>query len=132
MALSKIIEKITLGQWLETDLDDQNYAYLIAVKATQAQEGDVVAPKDVRNIIFELGIESGVTNKPLTIQRVVLNFNDEISPNNDLNEIARGAKLTHLPGDKIYIKAISVDNGKEEIKSGTVNISVNINSMKLV
>jgi hypothetical protein len=132
MALSKIIEKITLGQWLETDLDDQNYAYLIAVKATQAQEGDVVAPKDVRNIIFELGIESGVTNKPLTIQRVVLNFNDEISPNNELNEIARGAKLAHLPGDKIYIKAISVDNGKEEIKSGTVNISVNINSMKLV
>lgn len=132
MALSKIIEKITLGEWLETDLDNQSYAYLIAVKATQAQEGDVVAPKDVRNIIFELGIESGVTNKPLTIQRVVLNFNDEISPNNELNEIARGAKLTHLPGDKIYIKAISVDNGKEEIKTGTVNISVNINSMKLI
>ena len=132
MALSKIIEKITLGEWLETDLDNQSYAYLIAVKATQAQEGDIVAPKDVRNIIFELGIESGVTNKPLTIQRVVLNFNDEISPNNELNDIARGAKLTHLPGDKIYIKAISVDNGKEEIKSGTVNISVNINSMKLV
>ena len=47
MALSKIIEKITLGQWLETDLYDQSYAYLIAIKATQAQEGDVVAPKDV-------------------------------------------------------------------------------------
>lgn len=132
MALSKIIEKITLGEWLETDLDDQSYAYLIAIKAASAQEGDVIAPKDVRQIIFELGIESGVANKPLTIQRVVLNFNDEISPDNDLNEIARGAKLTHLPGDKIYIKAISVDNGKEEIKSGTVNISVNINSMKLI
>lgn len=132
MALSKIIEKITLGEWLETDLDDQSYAYLIAVKASSAQEGDVVAPKDVRQIVFELGIESGVTNKPLTIQRVVLNFNDEISPNNELNEIARGAKLTHLPGDKIFIKCVSLDDGKRQIKDGTVNISVNINSMKLV
>lgn len=132
MALSKIIEKITLGEWLETDLDDQSYAYLIAVKAASAQEGDIVAPKDVRQIVFELGIESGVTNKPLTIQRVVLNFNDEISPENDLNEIARGAKLTHLPGDKIFIKCVSIDDGKKQIKTGTVNISVNINSMKLV
>lgn len=132
MALSKIMNKITLGEWLETDLDNQSYAYLIAVKANDIQEGDVISPKEVKRIIFELGIESGVENEPLTIQRCSLNFSEEISPNNALNEIARGAKLVNVPGDKIYIRIVSVDDGKKEITSGSVNISININSMKLV
>ena len=130
MALSKIISKLTLGQWLQTDIDGFNYCYLIAVKGTK-QDGDVVDPKDVRRIVFEIGIDCGVNGKPLTIQRVNINFNDEISPNNELNDLVRGVKLANIPNE-FYIKAVSVDDGKKEITSGNVAIEINVNSMQLL
>jgi len=130
MALSNIISKITLGEWLQTDSDNFNYCYLIAIKGTK-QEGDTIDPKDVRRITFELGIDCGISQKPLTIQRFTINFNDEISPNNELNDIARGVRLTNIPNE-FYIKVVSVDDGKKEIAEGTVAIEINMNSMQLV
>lgn len=130
MALSKIISKLTLGQWLQTDIDGFNYCYLIAVKGTK-QASDTIDPKDVRRITMEIGIDCGVTGKPLTIQRVNINFNDEISPNNELNDLVRAVRLTNVPNE-FYIKVVSVDDGKKEITEGSVSIEINVNSMQLV
>lgn len=130
MALSKIISKLTLGQWLQTDIDGFNYCYLIAVKGTK-QASDTIDPKDVRRITLEIGIDCGVVGKPLTIQRVNINFNDEISPNNELNDLVRAVRLTNVPNE-FYIKVVSVDDGKKEITEGSVSIEINVNSMQLV
>lgn len=130
MALSKIITKITLGEWLKTDIDGFNYCYLIAVKGTK-KEGDAIDPKDVKRIVFEIGIDCGVESKPLTIQRVNLNFIDPISPNNELNDLVRGVRLTNIPNE-FYIKVVSIDDGIKEITSGKASIEININSMQLI
>ena len=130
MAVSKILSKLTLGQWLKTDIGNSNYCYLIAVKG-QKKEKDTIDPKDVRRITFELGIDSGIKNEPLTIQRVNLNYNDVISTNSPLNGIAQGVRLQNVPNE-FYIKAVSVDDGLKEITSGTVSIELNLNSIKLV
>lgn len=129
MAVSKIIEKITIGDWKKTDIDSLNSCYLIAVKGDK-QASDEIDPKDIIRISFEIGIDCGITNKPMTINRVNISFKDIISPNNELNNKVAFALLTNIPSE-FYIRVIAIDDGKKQIEEGSVNISINTNPLKL-
>lgn len=131
MAVTKIINKIDLSSgWLKTSLENMTSCYLIAVKGDN-QEGDTYNPKDVHSIIFEIGIDSGVKDSPIVINRVNLDFTQLISPDNTLNGVATFQRLTGIPTD-IYIKPIALTVGSQQVRTGNTNISININPVKLV
>ena len=129
MAVSKIIDRLTLGTWLKTNIDDFNSCYVIAIKGTK-NKADTIDVDKVSRISFELGIDSGIKNEPLPIGRVNIGFKDVSTVSDSLKGKIGGALASRIPSE-FYIRATSVDVDMREVKSGTVSISVNLNSLKL-
>lgn len=128
--VSKIISRITLNDgWQAVDLKNLNDCYLIAIKE-KATKHDTIEASIVKQVRFELGIDSGIKGQPLTVQYVTLNFSDITSGNNALNKITAFTRLVNVP-NQFYIKAVSIDDGHKEIKEGTTSISVNVNAVDL-
>ena len=136
MAVSRIISSIDLSDgWKSTDLDGESGGYLIAVKNNKSNQ-DTIDPKDVKRITIELGIACGVTDTnsqpvPMPIQRIVLNFNDIISPASPLNGKVAFSKLFGVPDD-LYIRVVSLDDGLREYVDGTTSIEINTNPVKFI
>lgn len=116
------------GTWYEADLTNIHNCYLIAIK-NDSTEDDTLDVNKVTKIGLELGIESGIkvddVDKPLTIQRVILNFEDETSSDEYTNKISAFIKLTGLP-TKLYIKPIFIDIDEIRHFEGSTSISINI------
>ena len=113
--------------WQKVSIDGNDY-YLIAIKE-QKKEKDDIDSSTVKRIRFEIAIDSGIKNKPLTIQYVNLDFSDMTSGNND--KITAFAKMVNQPKE-FYIRPVSImDDKLQEIRSGRVSISINVNSMDL-
>lgn len=129
MALAKIITKVDLGTWLQTDIDECNNCFLVVAKETSVQ-GDVIDSKNINNIVIELGVDSGVTNHPIPVRRISLSFNDASYNDEELDNKVVYAQLTNLPSS-FYIKITSVDDGKVRYSSGKVALSVSTNGVKL-
>ena len=130
MAVTQIINKVTLGQWLSTDIGTDNYCYLIAKKEAKGAN-DTIDPAKVVRIALAIGIDSGVTNHPIIVQRVNLSFNDAQYMDAEIDKKIVFTKLANIPSN-FYIKVLSVDDGQKEITSGSVAISVSTNAMKLL
>lgn len=128
--VKKILDNLTInGDWVKVSLDEYNNCYLIAIKDLTQTDG-FISSADVKRVRFEVGIESGITNKPLTINYFNVNFEDMTSGDNEVNKITAFTKLTGFPSE-FYIRVSSIQKGFEEIKSGKVAISLNVNMMKV-
>lgn len=129
MAAKNILNNITLNKrWTKVELKENDF-YLIAIKEEKYKK-DIIDSKDVKKINFEIGIDSGIKENPLTIQYITVNFEDITSGNNELNKITGFTRLLNFP-KVFYIRPVSVNNGIENIKEGQVSISVNINEFDL-
>lgn len=75
---------------------------------------------------MEIGIDSGISNKPITIQRVKLDFSEETSSDKELNKITALTKVTQLP-NSIYLRVVSFNsiNGDQYTK-GSMPVGINI------
>ena len=130
MAVTNIINRLKLNDnWVSVDLKTFNSCYLIAIKEKQSKT-DNIDVNLVRKIRFEIGIDSGIKNKPLTIQYLNINFNDITASDNEINKITAFSRLTNLP-NQFYIKVVSIDDGNKEIKTGETSISINLNAINL-
>ena len=86
--------------------------------------------KKVRLISLELGIDSGIENKPITIGRVTLNFGEETSSDPEINSRTAFTFLSRVP-DVFYIRPISIDDGSKRYTDGSVSIGINVNAFKI-
>jgi hypothetical protein len=73
MAAVNRIQRISIDGWKQFDIGENFGVYIIAVKDKSMDE-DTVNVNDVKNIVVELGIDSGVANKPIPTQRINLQF----------------------------------------------------------
>lgn len=130
MALTTIGSIINLGSdWAKVDLGDLNSFYLIGIKESKG-ETDTIDPKDVKRLSFEVGIESGITNKYLTIGYLTLNFDEITSSDAELNKITAMARYIGYPST-FYIRPTEICTDKERFTEGICTLSININSVKL-
>lgn len=128
--IQTIINKLKLdGTWTKVNLNDDGL-YLIAIKekAKKLKEKEIESNK-VNKIYFEIGIDSGIKDKPITINRISLDFNDETSDNEDINSITAFTRVQGLPKE-FYIrptKIVTYDSKAytENIET-TISVKVNI------
>ena len=131
MSLKNISTLIELGSdWAKVDLGDLNSFYIIGIKESKG-DTDTIDPKDVKSLSFEVGIESGIENKYLTIGYLNLNFDDFTSNDKDLNASTAMSRYLNYPS-VFYIKPTQIftANG-EKFTAGITNIDININAVKL-
>ena len=126
-----IINKLKLdGTWIKVSVNDNSF-YLIAIKekAKKLKEKEINS-NDVDKISFELGIDSGIKDKPIIVNRVVLDFNDETSDNEDINSITAFTRVQGLPKE-FYIRPIKIIDYTSTVYSKdietTIAIKVNLN-----
>lgn len=129
MALTKILEKVTLNTWFKTNIDDFNYCYLVA-KKEEKQPTDAVDSKKVNKINLVLGIDSGVENHPIIISRITLSFTDSYYNDSVIDKQVVYAQLTNIPSS-FYIKVVSVEDETKQYTQGNVSISISTNGLKL-
>lgn len=129
--IQKILSRINLDKntWQLIDLKQFNDLYLIAIKDKKAKE-DTIDPKNIKKIRYELAIESGVKDTPLTIQNGVLNFDDLKLGQNKLNEISAFVRLMNVP-NQVYFKVSSIEDNQKEYTQGITSISINANIVDL-
>ena len=126
-----IINKLKLdGTWTKVNLNDDGL-YLIAIKekAKKLKEKEIESNK-VNKIYFEIGIDSGIKDKYITVNRVVLDFNDETSDNEDINLITAFTRVQGLPKE-FYIRPIKIIDYTSTVYSKDIEtaiaIKVNLN-----
>ena len=125
-----IINKLKLdGTWIKVSVNDNSF-YLIAIKekAKKLKEKEIESNK-VNKIYFELGIDSGIKDKPITINRISLDFNDETSEDTDINLITAFTRVQGLPKE-FYIRPTKIVTYNsiaytENIET-TISVKVNI------
>lgn len=128
---TQLLSKIELNRdWTAVNLSDCNQFYLIAIKQSKAS-GDTIDPADVKKICFECAIDSGVTNKYLTIDFVTLDFTETTSTDEAFNKISAFKRLLNVPAD-FYIRPIQIEtNDGKVITTGQSTIKINVNPVIL-
>lgn len=68
MGVTQIIETLDISKgWLEaSNVTSTNGAFIIAIKGTQSTT-DICKLDDVKYVVLEIGIPSGIENKPITL-----------------------------------------------------------------
>ena len=128
--VSTIIKKLKLNdEWLYVNLNNYNDFYLIAIKGNKEKK-DNINPSDVKKIKFEVGIESGIKNQPLTVDYISVNFDDTADSSNKLNKISAFARFLNFP-NQFYIKPVALEVDSKNITTGEVAITVNVNAVDL-
>ena len=127
--VSNIISRLKLQDWREVNLKSFNDCYIIAIKDKSFKK-DTVNVDCVNKITFELGIDCGIKNNPLTISYFTLDFNDITSGNNELNKITAFTRLVNIP-NTFYIRAVAIQTDNGQIDKGETSISVNVNAIDL-
>ena len=126
-----IINKLKLdGTWIKVSVNDNSF-YLIAIKekAKKLKEKEIESSK-VDKIYFEVAIDSGIKDKPITINRIALDFKDETSEDEDINSITAFNRFQGFPKE-FYIKPIKIVTYdsvvySKDIETG-ISIKVNLN-----
>lgn len=126
-----IINKLKLdNNWTKVNLNNDKF-YLIAIKekVKKLKEKEIESSK-VDKIYFELGIDSGIKDKPITINRISLDFNDETSDTEDINSITAFTRVQGLPKE-FYIRPIKIIDYTSTVYSKDIEtaivIKVNLN-----
>ena len=117
------------NSWSKVDLGGLHSFYLIGIKDSNISEGAIDA-KDVTQLGFEIGIESGITDVYLPIGYLNLNFKEFTSNDSSVNEKTALSRYLNYP-DVFYIKPVEICTDKEIFTSGSTNIFVKINTVKL-
>lgn len=126
-----LISKLKLdNSWIKVNLNDDSF-YLIAIKekVKKLKEKEIESSK-VDKIYFEVAIDSGIKDKPITINRIALDFKDETSEDTDINSITAFNRFQGFPKE-FYIRAIKIftyDSTvySKDIETG-ISIKVNLN-----
>lgn len=124
-----IISKIKLdNQWHK--VESTKGFYLIGIKETVKKLAEKeIASKDIDKIVFEIGIDCGIKNKPITIKYLTLDFKDVTSSSQDINDLTAFIYEQSLPTE-FYIRPVSLTKyDGTRITEGSVAISVNINTL---
>lgn len=125
MATVTVIEKTNIdSSWMSYSLGSNNGMYVIAIKGAKATT-DVFDVNDLKYITMDVGIDSGIKDKPLTISRLKLNFDEFTSDNVSLNKKTAFIRLNQLPTD-IYLRVTSFADSTKEYKTGSMSVSINI------
>lgn len=126
-----LISKLKLdNNWIKVNLNDDSF-YLIAIKEEVKKLKDKeIKSSEVDKIYFEVAIDSGIKDKPITINRIALDFKDETSEDEDINSITAFNRFQGFPKD-FYIKPIKIvtyDSTvySKDIETG-ISIKVNLN-----
>ena len=115
MVVKKIMKRVNLdSKWIKVNLKGNNDFYIIARK-NKARKSDTVDPATIQKIRFEVAIESGVKDGPLTVSYISVNFNDITSSDTEVNKITAMMKYINFPSE-FYIRAIELYDGKTVIK----------------
>ena len=130
MAITTIMKKIKLDKkWIDVDLGNFNDFYLITIKE-KADKKDTVKPEDILKVRFEIAIDSGIKDSPLSIQYINVDFNEMTSNDEALNKRTAFRKNMNFPS-QFYIRAISFETKTGTVTAGETSILLNINCMKL-
>lgn len=125
MATVNVIEKTNIdSSWMSYSLGSNNGMYVIAIKGAKATT-DVFDVNDLKYITMDVGIDSGIKDKPLAIARLKLNFDEFTSDDVSLNKKTAFARLNQLPTD-IYLRVTSFADSTKEYKTGSMSVSINI------
>jgi hypothetical protein len=71
MAAIKRIERTSIDGWKTFDVGENFGVYLIAVKGNKTED-DVMSIDELKNVVVEIGIDSGIPDSPIAIQRINL------------------------------------------------------------
>lgn len=123
--ITKIIETLDTSRWYSvSNITGTWGCYIIGIKG-ESSTTDVFDIKDLKYIVLEVGIDSGIDQSPITLTRIKLNFNEETSSDPNLNSKTALAKLTQMPST-VYLKPIAFADQNKEYLSGTINVSINV------
>ena len=130
--ITKIFKKkVSLNEWEKVNLGKFKDFYLIGIKGKKKSKKDILDPKDVKKLKFEIAVETGLKDKYITVSYLNLNFDDISSSNVELNKITGYTR--HVGGpSKFFIRVIeAIDNTNTSHKEGKINIKLNINAQNL-
>lgn len=131
MTVKKIMKSVHLdGTWTKVDLGKETDFYMIAKKNAKKKKSDTIESTLIQRVRFEVGVASGIKNKPLTISYITLNFNDVTSTDLEINNITAMAKHTKFPS-VFYIKPIEFWDGKNIIKEGKTSMDITVTALAL-
>ena len=127
MAVTKIIEALDTSKgWLQAqNASGEHGLFVIGIKGSPI-DGSGLPIDNLKYVVLELGIPSGIENKPITLQMIKLNFDDITSfDDKDLNSKTACVKLGAMPST-IYIRPVAFGDGLKEVKEGIMPISINV------
>ena len=125
-AITQIIESLDTSKgWLQASNVTGTWGcYVIGVKGAKV-DTDVFDVNDLKYVVLEIGIDSGIEKSPITLTRIKLNFNEETSSDKETNAKTALAKLTQMPST-IYFKPVAFADQTKEYLEGKINVSVNV------
>ena len=126
MAAQGLFSKIDSASFVwksSTSVTGTHGAYLTAFKGT-AGENDTIKLDSLRYIVLELGIDSGINDKPITVANVKLNFSEQTSTDEELNKKTAMTKIGVYPSP-LYYRVLAFADESKEYKSGQLPVSIN-------
>lgn len=127
MAVTKIIETLDISKgWLQAqNISGQHGSFIIGIKGSST-DSSAMPISDLKYVSLEIGIPSGIENKPITLQTIKLNF-DDITSFDDAQLDAQTAcvKIGPMPST-IYIRPIAYGSIRGEIKEGIMPVNINV------
>lgn len=125
MAAATIISTMSSSTgWTNLTSLNGKRAFIIAVKGSDLNT-DTVTLKDITKIVLSVGIDSGITNQPVTIRNITLDFTQETSDDESTNKLTALAQIDELPAD-LYVKVLSIQTRMQEYRTFEENIAVNV------
>lgn len=126
MATTQIMTNLNTAQgWLKVDNITGTWGcYIVGIKGVIADD-DIFNVNDLKYVVLEVGIDSGIEGSPITLTRIKLNFNEETSSDKNLNSKTALAKLTQMP-TTIYLKPIAFADQTKEYLEGKMSVSINV------
>ena len=124
-----IISRLKLdNQWHKVEAGKS--FYLIGIKETVKKLAkNEITSSDVDKIVFEVGIDCGIKNKPITIKYITLDFKDATSSSQDINDITAFIFEQSLPTE-FYIRPVSITKiDGTRLTEGETAVSININTL---
>ena len=126
MAAQGLFQKIDDAAFVwksATGITGDNGAYLTAIKGAKT-DSDTISLDKLKYVILELGIESGISGKPITVANIKLNFSEQTSTNAELNAKTAMTKIGVYPAN-LYYRVLAFADESKEYKSGSLPVSIN-------